>query len=70
MVKKKSQNERMRERGWITPAEAAELSGCSKQAVYKWLDEGKVECTKSGGRRFVKLESLNVFLGELTKVAT
>jgi len=54
---------KMRARGFVTPAEAAELSHTPRVTIYSWLKDGTLKCEVFGRRRlFVSLESLYALL--------
>lgn len=51
-----------REAEFITVTDAAEMADCSRNAVLKWINEGKVEAVKVSGRFRVWQSSLNQHL--------
>jgi excisionase family DNA binding protein len=70
-VKKKhgSINDRMKAEGYITVAEAAEMTGIPKASVYRLLEEDKVEYLIVGERtKFIKEKSLVEYLGPAAKL--
>lgn len=49
---------------FITVAEAAEMVDCSHNAILKWINEGKIEAVKVGGRFRIWRPTLNDHLRE------
>ena len=47
-----------RRRRWLTLDEAGELLGCSRDAVRKRADRGRLESRHHGDRRYVSAESV------------
>jgi len=47
---------------FITVSEAAEMADCSRNAVLKWINEGKIEAVKVGGRFRIWRSTLNDYL--------
>lgn len=48
----------MEKKGYISVAEAVELSGFSTATLYRWLDGEKVRGLRYGGARYVHKKSL------------
>ncbi|MDF2810485.1 MAG: excisionase [Microvirga sp.] len=42
----------------ISVRDAAKAIGIGRVTLYKWIDEGKVESIRVGGRRLIKVESV------------
>ena len=53
-----------REAEFITVADAAEMVGCTHNAILKWISEGKIEAVKVGGRFQIWRPTLNDHLHE------
>ncbi len=53
-----------RQAEFITVTDAAELADCSRDAVLKWINEGKVEAIKVSGKFRIRRPSLNRHLHE------
>ncbi len=45
-------------KGWVCVKRAADLAGCSDQAVYKWARAGAILSTKIAGRIYINPASL------------
>jgi len=44
-------------------ADAAKSIGVSRATVYNWMREGRIETSRIGGRRLVKIESVKRLVG-------
>lgn len=53
-----------REAEFITVTDAAEMIGYSHYAILKWINEGKVEAVRVGGRFWIWRATLNEHLRE------
>jgi excisionase family DNA binding protein len=50
---------------WITPAEAARLRGCSRQAIGSLIRRGRLQTLQFGGKTFVRRSEVESFVGEV-----
>ena len=53
-----------REAEFMTVTDAAEMAGCSRDAVLKWINESKVQAVKVSGKFRIWRPSLNRHLHE------
>ena len=56
--------EAMRQQGFITAAEAAKVAGMSIYSIYNWLNSGKIDGKRIARHWFVRVESLEAYVGE------
>lgn len=55
-------SKRMKDKGYLTAAEAAEKAGVPLTTMYSWLDRNLVRNRKIGGGRYVHERSLKEYL--------
>lgn len=48
----------MRQSGWVTPQEAADLAGVHVATIYRLCDDLQIEETRHGRYRYISRESL------------
>jgi len=53
----------LRERGWLTPAEAARTAAVSASTIYRGIRSGDVDAVRYGGRLYVRRDSVLAWLG-------
>ena len=50
--------------GFISASYASKKLGVHVTTLYRWIDSGKLEGCRIGGRRFVKHEALKEYIGQ------
>lgn len=43
--------------------DAAKMIGVSRATIYNWMKEGRIETSRVGGRRLVKIDSIKRLVG-------
>lgn len=60
-----SQDARMKAKGYVTVAKAAEMTNTALTTLYRWIGDRKVTGKRVGSARYVSLKSLKKYLGPI-----